>query len=88
VEAYPYVVFAASAAFAAVICYGLARRYGWIAALLLPSLSLIAMIGMIWQATGAEAEDLAGLLGPIVIFAAPIVAGVLIGTGIGVWRRR
>ncbi|MGL4236424.1 hypothetical protein [Tabrizicola sp.] len=85
---YLYLMIAASTVFAAVICYGLARRYGWIAALVLPGLALVAMVGMAWQSGTAGFDNLSGFLGMTAIFAAPTLVGALIGTGIAVWRGR
>jgi hypothetical protein len=65
--------------FAGLLGYGMTRRYGWGLALMLPVLALIAMIGMRWQKEGLSLSDGLGALGPTLIYAAPILAGVVLG---------
>jgi hypothetical protein len=69
------------------ISYVVTRRYGWGLAVMLPVLSLIAMIAMRWQADGLSfTEGLRGV-GPMVIYASPVLLGVMIGTALARLKR-
>ena len=81
-----WAVAVATALFAGVISYAMARRYGWGAALGLPLLALVAMIALQWQRQGLSAAEGWRMAGATLIFAAPILLGV--GAGIVLARLR
>lgn len=71
-----YVVAGGTVLLASVVSFVLARRYGAGLALLLPVLALAAFLGMEWQARSpGEGMD----LGASLVFAAPVLLGVLAG---------
>ena len=70
---------AATVIFAGAISYAMTRRYGWGAGLALPLLALVAMIAMQWQRQGLTAPDGLRMAGSTLIFAAPILLGVVAG---------
>lgn len=73
--------------FAGVLSYAMTRRYGWGAALAMPVLALVALLGMQWQNQGlAGREGLAALL-PSLVFSAPILLGSVAGIALGRLRR-
>lgn len=72
---------------AAVVSYATARRYGWGAALALPVLALVAMLGMQWQRQGLDWGEGAGILLPALIFAGPVLLGALAGVALAGLRR-
>ena len=72
---------------AGVIAYAMTRRYGLGAALSLPVLALVAMIAMQWQRQGLTAPDGLRMAGSTLIFAAPILLGVLAGIALARLRR-
>ncbi|MBN8631141.1 MAG: hypothetical protein J0L76_09835 [Rhodobacterales bacterium] len=74
-----WVVAVATVIFTGVISYAMARRYGWGAALALPLLALVAMIAMHWQSRGLTMSEGFRLAGSTLIFATPILVGVLAG---------
>jgi glucose-6-phosphate-specific signal transduction histidine kinase len=69
----------ATALFAAVLSYAIARRYGWKPALVPPTLALVASIGMLWQSQGMGFRDGLGLIGAAMVFSAPTLFGALLG---------
>ncbi|HLQ19922.1 MAG TPA: hypothetical protein VK146_13175 [Tabrizicola sp.] len=73
--------------FAGVISYAMTRRYGWGAALAMPVVALVAMLGMQWQALGLEFR--AGLqeLLPYALFSLPILLGSVAGIAVARLRR-
>ena len=73
--------------FAGAISYAMTRRYGWGAGLALPLLALIAMIAMQWQRQGLTASDGLRMAGSTLIFAAPILLGVVAGIALARLRR-
>jgi hypothetical protein len=62
-----------------VLAYATARRYGWGLAAMLPVLALIAMVGMRWQSAGLSLSEGLASLGPMLVFAAPVLLGSLVG---------
>jgi hypothetical protein len=74
-----WVMGTATVLFAGLLGYAMTRRYGWGLALMLPLLALIAMIGMRWQKAGLSLSEGLGALGPTLIFAAPVLLGVVVG---------
>jgi len=82
-----WVMAAALVVFAGVIAYVMTRRYGWGAALALPVLALVAMIAMQWQRQGLTAPDGLRMAGSTLIFAAPILLGVVAGIALARLRR-
>ena len=77
----------ATALFAAVLSYAIARRYGWKPALVPPVLALVASIGMLWQSQGMGFRDGFGLIATATAFSAPTLLGALIGILIARARR-
>ena len=77
----------ATVVFAGAISYAMTRRYGWGAGLALPLLALIAMIAMQWQRQGLTASDGLRMTGSTLIFAAPILLGVVAGIALARLRR-
>jgi hypothetical protein len=63
------------------------RRYGWGAAVALPVVALAAMIGMTWQEQGLDVAGGLDLLQEALVFAAPILAGVVVGILVALRRR-
>jgi hypothetical protein len=59
--------------------YVVTRRYGWGAAVVLPIVALAAMIGMTWQEQGLDVTGGMDLVQESLVFAAPILVGVLVG---------
>jgi hypothetical protein len=59
--------------------YVVTRRYGWGAAVALPVVALAAMIGMTWQEQGLDVTGGMDLVQESLVFAAPILVGVLVG---------
>ena len=82
-----WVIGAGTVLFVGVIAYGLTRRYGWGLAVLLPILALIMMIGMRWQADGLSLDEGLRVLGPMVIYASPVLLGVAIGVALARLKR-
>lgn len=74
-----WVIGAATVLFAGVVAYALTRRYNWGVAVMLPLLSLIALIGMRWQRDGLSLAEGAQQLLPTLTFAAPVLLGTLAG---------
>lgn len=72
---------------AGVMSYVVTRRYGWGAALMLPLLALAAMIGMRWQNEGMTASEGLAMLGPMLLFSAPVLLGALVGIAVARIRR-
>ena len=72
---------------AGLLGYVMARRYGWGLALMLPLLALIAVTGMRWQNEGLSLSEGLGALGPTLIYAAPILLGVVLGILVARARR-
>lgn len=72
---------------AGVVSYATARRYGRGAALAVPVLALVAMLGMQWQRQELEWGEGAGLLLPSLIFAGPVLLGALAGIALAGLRR-
>lgn len=73
--------------FAGVLSYGVARRYGWGAAILLPSLALVVMVAMRWQKSALPAAEAMQAMLPMLIFAAPVLLGAVIGASLARIRR-
>ena len=78
---------AATVLFAGVVAYAMTRRYNWGAAVMVPLLSLIAMIGMRWQREGLSLADGSQQLLPMLFFASPILLGTLAGIVLARLRR-
>lgn len=73
--------------FAGVVSYVVTRRYGWGLAVMLPLLALVAMIAMRWQRNGLSAAEGLAALGPTLIFAAPVLLGVVAGIALARLKR-
>ena len=82
-----WVIGAATVTFVGVITYAMTRRYGWGLAVMLPTLALITMIGMRWQADGLSLDEGLRALGPMVIYASPVLLGVAIGVALARLKR-
>jgi hypothetical protein len=67
--------------------YVVTRRYGWGAAVVLPIVALAAMIGMTWQEQGLDVTGGMDLVQESLVFAAPILVGVLVGILLALRRR-
>ena len=78
---------AATVIFAGAISYAMTRRYGWGAGLAVPLLALVAMIAMQGQRQGLTAPDGLRMAGSTLIFAAPILLGVVAGIALARLRR-
>ena len=78
---------AATVVFAGAISYAMTRRYGWGAGLALPLLALVAMIAMQLQRQGLTGSDGLRMAGSTLIFAAPILLGVVAGIALARLRR-
>lgn len=82
-----WAVAVATVVFAGAVSYAMARRYGWGAALALPLLALVAMIAMQWQRQGLTGPDGVRMAGAMLVFAAPILLGVVAGIALARLRR-
>lgn len=82
-----WVVAGATVVFAGVVSYAMTRRYGWGAALMLPLLALIAMLGMQWQEQGLAGREGMGQLLATLAFAAPVLLGAVTGIALARLRR-
>jgi ATP/ADP translocase len=82
-----WVIGAATVTFVGVIAYAMTRRYGWGLAVMLPILALVTMIGMRWQADGLSLDEGLRALGPMVVYASPVLLGVAIGVALGRLKR-
>ena len=82
-----WVIGGATVVFAGVVAYAMTRRYNWGAAVMVPILSLIAMIGMRWQREGLSLADGSQQLLPMLFFASPILLGTLAGIVLARLRR-
>lgn len=77
----------ATVLFAGVLSYVTTRRYGWGAALALPVLALVAMLGMQWQRHGLGWAEGGGVTLASLGFASPVLLGVLAGIALARFRR-
>lgn len=77
----------ATVLFAGAVSYAMARRYGWGAALVLPLLALVAMIAMQWQRQGLSSAEGFRMAGAMLVFAAPILLGVVAGIALARLKR-
>ncbi len=82
-----WVMGAATVLFAGVVGYALTRRYNWGVAVMLPLLSLLAMIGMRWQRDGLSLGEGMQQLVPMLAFASPVLVGTLAGIALARLRR-
>lgn len=82
-----WVIGGAMVLFVALISYGVARRYGWGLAVMLPLLALLAMIAMRWQDEGWSAAEGWQALGPMLMFSSPVLLGAAVGIVLARWRR-
>lgn len=73
--------------FAAAISYAMTRRYGWGAALAIPVLALVVLLGMQWQAQDLGLREAMQEMLPNLMFSLPILLGALAGIGVA-WLRR
>jgi hypothetical protein len=73
--------------FAGVVSYAMARRYGWGAALAMPVLALVAMLGMQWQSLDLDWRDGMQAMLPNLLFSLPILLGALAGVALARLRR-
>lgn len=64
---------------AGLIGWGMARRYGWQRALVVPLLALLALVIILWRAGAMNFHDGIGLVAAAVVFAAPTLVGALLG---------
>lgn len=79
---------AAMMVFIGVVSYALTRRYGWGVALALPVLALVAMTGMQWQRQEIAGESFVTLTMSMLLFSAPMLAGVAAGILVALVRAR
>ena len=82
-----WVIGAGTVIFGGVIAYAVTRRYGWGLAILLPVLALVALIAMRWQKLGLPADEGARMAGSVLLFAAPMLLGVVAGVALARIRR-
>lgn len=82
-----WVIGGATVVFAGVVAYAMTRRFNWGVAVMLPLLSLIAMIGMRWQRDGLSLAEGGQHLLPMLMFASPVLLGTLAGIGLARLRR-
>ena len=82
-----WVIGAGTVIFGGVIAYVVTWRYGWGLAILLPVLALATLIAMRWQKLGLTADEGARMAGHTLIFAAPILLGVIAGVALARIRR-
>ncbi len=82
-----WVIGAGTVIFGGVIAYAVTRRYGWGLAILLPVLALVALIAMRWQKLGLPADEGARMAGSMLLFAAPMLLGVVAGVALARIRR-
>ncbi len=64
---------------AGLIGWGMARRYGWQRALVVPLLAVIALAMILWRSRSMNFHDGLGLVAAAVVFAAPTLVGALLG---------
>lgn len=80
-----WVIGAGTVIFAAVLTFGMTRRYGWGQALALPLLALAAMLAMQWQ---ERAETGFAFSWASLVFAMPVLLGAVAGIVVArIWRR-
>jgi hypothetical protein len=77
----------ATVLFAGVLSYATTRRYGWGAALALPVLALVAMLGMQWQRHDLGWAEGSSVTLASLGFASPLLLGVLAGIALARLRR-
>ncbi len=82
-----WLIGAGTVVFGGVIAYAVTRRYGWGSAILLPVLALAALIAMRWQKLGLAAEEGMRMAETTLIFAAPVLLGVIVGIALARIRR-
>ncbi len=73
--------------FAGVVSYAMARRYGWGAALAMPVLALVAMLGMQWQVLDLHWREAMQAMLPNLFFSLPVVVGAVAGIALARLRR-
>lgn len=83
-----WAVGAAIVIFAGVISYAMTRRYGWGAAIALPVLALVTVIGLQWQDQGLGVGEGMRLAGSTLVISGPVLMGVLIGAALARLRRK
>lgn len=74
-----WVMGAATVVLTGVLAYAMTRRYGVGLAVLLPVLALFAMFAMRWQKEGMTLDEGMAALVPTLLYASPILLGVVIG---------
>ncbi len=79
---------ALSALVAALLAWGVARRYGRGRALVVPVLAVVVSAVTIWRATGLEPSDGMAKIALAMAFAGPAVAGALLGLALARVGRR
>jgi hypothetical protein len=72
---------------AGVLSWAVTRRYGWGAAVVLPLMALAAVIGMRWQEQDLGFAEGLELIRGMLVFAAPVLLGAVVGIALGAWRR-
>jgi glucose-6-phosphate-specific signal transduction histidine kinase len=82
-----WLIGAATVIFVALVAYAMTRRYGWGIAVMLPLLAFLAMIGMRWQAEGLTFAEGVAVLGPMALYASPVLVGAAVGIAVARFRR-
>lgn len=77
-----------TALLAALIGWGVARRYGWQPALVVPFLALLALVITLWRASLLNLQDGFGAVAAAVVLVAPVLVGALLGIVLATRRRR
>lgn len=77
----------AAAAISGLMAWALARRYGWMRALIVPVLALGSLMVVVWQARGVSFQDGMAMFAAGVVFVAPALVGSLLGIVLAVRRR-
>jgi len=78
----------AGALVAAVIAWGVARRYGWRVGLIVPLLALVSLIAVLWQARMLSLADSFALAATALTVVGPTLAGALLGLVLAAKRKR
>lgn len=81
------IVLGATVLLAAVLTYGMTRRYGWAAALAMPVLAVVLILAMQLQRAWSEGEGVLQTLWLVLPLLAPILLGSAAGIVVARLRR-
>lgn len=76
-----------SALLAGVISFAVAMRHGWMRAMAVPLVALLALCFVLWRASLLDFHQGMGLAAVTVVVAAPVLAGALLGIVLAARRR-